>query len=295
MSISVIIPTYNRAGFLEQAVLSVARQTHACSELIIIDDGSTDATRQAVEKIAGRVSFPLSYLYQDNRGAAAARNRGIREASFDYLCFLDSDDRFVPEKLATQLQAMRQSNSLVSHTRETWFRRGRLLHQKKKHRPREGNIFAACLQMCVVGMSTVMVRKDLFDRYGLFDERLPCCEDYDFWLRVSAREKFQLIDRPLTVKDGGREDQLSVIHRQGMDRYRIMSIVSLLAGGDLTVRQRRLAVSELQRKCMIYGNGCLKHGRREEGEFYLQLPGKYMIGEQQDMPESAAESNQSRR
>jgi glycosyltransferase involved in cell wall biosynthesis len=292
MSITVIIPTYNRVHFLEQAIQSVARQTLACSELIIVDDGSTDSTRHTVEKVAEKVPFPLYYHYQENRGAAAARNRGIREASCEYLCFLDSDDRFDPAKLSAQLQAMQQSSSLISHTRETWFRRGKLLHQKKKHQPRAGYIFAECLQMCVIGMSTVMAKKDLFARYGLFDEHLPCCEDYDFWLRVSVRENFQLVDRPLTVKDGGREDQLSVIHRQGMDRYRIMSIVNLLSGDGLTAQQRRLAVRELQRKCRIYGYGCLKHGRKEEGEFYLNLPGKHM--ELLNLSRSEEETDQSR-
>jgi glycosyltransferase involved in cell wall biosynthesis len=275
MSISVIIPTYNRATFLERAIDSVFRQTRAPDELIIVDDGSVDETRLRVARLEARAPFPIRYLYQENRGAAAARNRGIREASCGLICFLDSDDRFEPEKLSLQSAALQESSCLVSHTRETWYRRGRLLNQKKKHQPRGGVIFADCLKMCVVGMSTVMARKELFDLCGLFDERLPCCEDYDFWLRVSVREEFLLVPHPLTVKEGGRKDQLSVIHRQGMDRYRIMSIISLLDGNTLSEVQRRLAVSELRRKCMIYGNGCRKHGRADEGEFYLRLAARY--------------------
>ncbi|MDW7771856.1 MAG: glycosyltransferase family A protein [Desulfobulbaceae bacterium] len=275
MSITVIIPTYNRDAFLEDAVLSVAGQTLACDELIIIDDGSIDNTRRIIENMARRLPFPLRYYCQENKGAAAARNAGIGKASSEYLCFLDSDDRFAPEKLQLQYHAMLQSGSLISHTRETWFRRGILLNQKKRHRPREGFIFDDCLTMCVVGMSTVMAGKEIFDKYGGFNERLPCCEDYDFWLRVSVRENFQLIDRPLTIKHGGRADQLSVIHRQGMDRYRIMAIVNLLDRNRLTDRQRQLAIEELHRKCMIYGRGCCRHGREAEGRFYLGLPGKY--------------------
>jgi glycosyltransferase involved in cell wall biosynthesis len=275
MSITVIIPTYNRAAFLESAILSVARQTFPCNELIIVDDGSTDTTRRKVEQMAGQLPFSLHYCYQHNRGAASARNKGLSMASSDFICFLDSDDRFEPDKLYLQYNAMLASKSLISHTLETWFRRGRLLNQKKKHRPREGYIFADCLNMCVVGMSTVMAQKELFDKYGVFNDQLPCCEDFDFWLRVSARENFQLISRPLTIKDGGREDQLSTIYRLGMDRYRILSIVSLLEENRLTDYQRHLAVQELQRKCNIYGNGCLKHGRKEEGRYYLQLSDKY--------------------
>ncbi len=129
--------------------------------------------------------------------------------------------------------------------------------------------------MCMVGMSTVMVRKELFDRYGMFDESLPCCEDYDFWLRVSVREKFLLLDRPLTLKDGGRRDQLSTIHRLGMDQYRIRSIAGLLDRTPLDAWQYELALAELERKCGIYGNGCIKHGRVAAGRACLDLPLKY--------------------
>lgn len=275
MSITVIIPTYNRVAFLEKAVMSVARQTFCCDELIVVDDGSTDSTGELVTKLASRLPFPLHYYHQENRGAAAARNTGIRKAVADYLCFLDSDDCFEPDKLTLQYHAMLESGGSISHTFETWYRRGKLLNQKKKHRPREGYIYPDCLAMCVVGMSTVMVHRELFARYGLFDEQLPCCEDYDFWLRVSVRENFQLISRPLTIKDGGREDQLSVIHRLGMDKYRIRSIINLLEQVDLTGDQRLRAVAELQRKCTIYGRGCVKHGREKEGQFYLQLPARY--------------------
>ena len=275
MPISVIIPTYNRSNFLERAVLSVADQTCQCLELIIVDDGSTDDTGNTVERLAHRLRFPLKYFYQENKGAAAARNTGIRNASSEYICFLDSDDRFVPEKLSFQLNAMQQTESLISHTREIWFRRERLLNQKKKHLPRGGHIFRECLQMCVVGMSTVMVRRSIFDKYGYFDESLPCCEDYDFWLRVSVNEEFLLVPRQYTIKDGGRDDQLSVVYRTGMDKYRIRSIVNLLDNNPLTEFQRDLALKELKRKCEIYGNGCLKHGREEEGNYYLRLPHKY--------------------
>lgn len=276
--ISVIIPTYNRALFIERSIRSVAEQTRACGELIVVDDGSTDDTRLRVAACAAQTDIPVRYIHQDNQGAAAARNTGIKAARGDLLAFLDSDDRFVPEKLARQFEAMRdEPQYLVSHTRETWYRHGRILRQKKKHQPPYGEIFKACLKMCMVGMSTVMVRKELFDRYGMFDESLPCCEDYDFWLRVSAHEKFLLLDRPLTLKDGGRRDQLSAIYRLGMDQYRIRSLVLLLDRTPLAAWQYELAVAELERKCEIYGNGCIKHGRLAAGRACLDLPLKYRL------------------
>ena len=161
----------------------------------------------------------------------------------------------------------------VSHTQEIWYKDGRLLNQKKKHRKFHGYIFDKCLLLCVVSMSTAMMRRELFDRIGLFDEDMACCEDYDFWLRTSVNHKFLLIDRPLTLKDGGRLDQVSSIYATGIDKFRIQSILKLLRSKELTSEQRELATNELHKKCRIYGNGCLKHGKTEEGNHYLHLVG----------------------
>ncbi len=274
--ISVIIPTWNRAGFLERAIGSVLAQTRPCDELIVVDDGSTDGTADLVTTMAAISGHEIRYIRQENRGAAAARNRGIAAAGGDLLCFLDSDDWWDPEKLAVQERAMQEHPGLlISHTREIWFRRGRRVNQKKKHDPPGGEIFARSLAMCVVGMSTVMVRTEFFRLHGMFDESLVCCEDYDLWLRASVREKFLLVEKPLTLKDGGRPDQLSSRYRVGMDTFRIRAICKLLEQARLSPDQRHLALAELERKCTIYGRGCIRHGRREEGEAYLALPDRY--------------------
>jgi glycosyltransferase involved in cell wall biosynthesis len=270
--ISVIIPTYNRAALLSQALASVLAQTYKATEILVSDDGSTDGTSALVQELIQQ-GHPIRYLVQENKGAAAARNLGLAAARGAFLCFLDSDDTWQPRKLELQVQAMQQAPQvLISHTQETWFRRGQHLNQKKKHAPAQGFIFEQALRLCVVGMSTVMVRRDLFDRYGLFDEELPCCEDYDFWLRVAVEEEFLLIEKPLTKKNGGRADQLSALHRLGMDVWRIRSLCKLLQQAKLRPEQYQAARAELQRKCSIYGKGCIKHGRAEEGASYLALP-----------------------
>uniref|UniRef100_UPI004056FB0E glycosyltransferase family 2 protein n=1 Tax=Candidatus Electrothrix sp. TaxID=2170559 RepID=UPI004056FB0E len=271
--ISVIIPTYNRAVFMNKAITSVLEQSYACGEIIVIDDGSTDETYGIVEQIKNNTQVPIHYLYQENRGASAARNAGIREAQYDMMCFLDSDDQWAPRKLELQMEAMQQQPEyLISHTREVWYRQGKQVNQKKKHAPPHGEIFQRSLRMCVVGMSTVMARRELFTCYGLFAEDMLCCEDYDLWLRVGSKEKFLLVDEALTLKDGGRADQLSVLHRLGMDTWRIRSLCSLLKNASLSSEQYAHTFAELERKCRIYGNGCIKHGRVAEGERYLALP-----------------------
>lgn len=284
--VSVIIPTHNRKGFLQTALQSVLSQDHPL-EVIVVDDGSADGTREAITTDDSR----LRYLRQDNRGPAAARNTGIKNASFDLIAFLDSDDRFAKDKLRLQAAAMASvPEFLVSHTDEIWYRRGKHLNQKKKHRKMHGDIFARSLSLCVVGMSTVMARRRLFDEIGLFDESLPCCEDYDLWLRAGCRYPFLLVDAPLTIKEGGREDQVSVRYRVGMDRFRIRSLLGLLQSGILTAEQQRLAAAELVSKCKIYGNGCEKHGRRQEGLGYLALAQRWQSPEVDRTVDGWAES-----
>ena len=270
--VSVIIPTYNRAAFLSAALESVRKQTLTCGELIVVDDGSTDETAHCVSNFASRCSFPVRYLYQENSGPAAARNRGIREARFPLLAFLDSDDHWQKKKLETQVTALdRVPEMMISHTRERWLRRGVHLNQKKIHQPGSGDIFKHCLQLCAVGMSTVLVKKELFAEIGFFNDGMRCCEDYDLWLRTSSRYPFLLVDAPLTVKEGGREDQVSWQYRVGMDTLRIRAILDLLREKHLSRTQVVLSLQELQKKCLIYGHGCVKHGRPEEGKWYLGI------------------------
>jgi glycosyltransferase involved in cell wall biosynthesis len=267
--VSVIIPTFNREQFLQKAIDSVLAQTYPHFELIIVDDGSMDNTGKLVEKC----NSDIIYIRQNNKGPAAARNKGVQAARYNLLAFLDSDDWFAEDKLEVQTRAMRKNpDYLISHTQEKWYRNGRILNQKIRHQKNSGDIFHQSLELCAVGMSTVLMHRKVFDLYGLFDEEYPCCEDYEFWLRVSAEQKFLLIDKPLTLKNGGREDQVSTIYRVGMDKFRIQAIMKILASGGLKEEQKKSAMAELHRKCTIYGTGCIKHGRFEEGRYYLALP-----------------------
>jgi glycosyltransferase involved in cell wall biosynthesis len=266
--VSIIIPTYNRAYCLETAIDSVLAQTYPYFELIVVDDGSEDKT----ENLALKYKSDITYIRQENKGPAAARNKGVQAARYDLLAFLDSDDRFTEKKLEVQIRAMQENPAyLISHTQEIWYRKGRILNQKIRHRKNGGDIFNQSLELCAVGMSTVLLHRRIFERYGHFDEEFPCCEDYEFWLRVGAAENFLLVDQPLTIKDGGRDDQVSSVYRVGMDKFRIRALMKMLASGCLAAGQKEAAISALQRKCMIYGAGCIKHGRDEEGRYYLNL------------------------
>ncbi|MCU0592459.1 MAG: glycosyltransferase [Desulfobacterales bacterium] len=264
--VSVIIPTYNRAGCLREAVDSVLAQEFRGFELIVVDDGSRDETPQLLQPYGDSIRV----LRQENRGVSAARNAGIAGSRGELIAFLDSDDLWLPGKLARQVEFFRQNpESLICQTEELWVKNGSRVNPGRRHQKRGGMIFEPSLELCLVSPSAVMLRRELFDRVGLFNERLPACEDYDLWLRVSCRYPVGLIETPLIVKRGGHADQLSRV--PGLDRYRIESIAKLIADGCLSAAQRMAATAVLKRKCRIYADGCRKRERRAEAERYDQL------------------------
>jgi len=267
--VSVIIPTFNRSQKVARAVRSVLNQDFRDFEIIVVDDGSNDNTIAALNDY---MPF-MRYVRQPvNRGVSAARNRGVKSSAAPWISFLDSDDYWLKEKLQVQMEFFERNPSAVAcQTQEIWIRRGRRVNPKTKHKKPSGDIFKQSLRLSLVSPSSVILRRSLFEEVGFFDEALPAGEDYDLWLRISCRYPVYLIDKELVVKEGGHEDQLSR-RFTSMDRFRIRAIVKLIKSGILTLDQRGVALEELSIKCRIYGNGCIKRGRMEEGCFYLSLP-----------------------
>jgi glycosyltransferase involved in cell wall biosynthesis len=269
--ISVIIPTYNRATLLQEAIDSVLAQTYQDFELLVVDDGSTDQTNELVTEYGERIT----YIFQENRGVSSARNLGIQSSTGQFIAFLDSDDLWLPEKLEQQVAIMEHHSDLqLCHTEEIWIRRGVRVNPKKKHKKYSGYIFPYCLPLCVISPSSVMIRRTLFAKVGYFDEHLPACEDYDLWLRITKDYPVYFIETPVLIKRGGHPDQLSRKY-WGIDRFRIQALEKLLQAGNLTAEQRAQTLQELRRKCQIVADGCLKRQKREEGERYRQIPLKY--------------------
>ncbi|KPJ78751.1 MAG: glycosyl transferase [Deltaproteobacteria bacterium SG8_13] len=267
--VSVIIPTYNRAGIVGEAVDSVLAQDYPDYELIVVDDGSTDATAEVLNRYGDKIRT----LRQKNRGVSAARNAGIRSASGEFFAFLDSDDLWLPSKLGLQVAFFdRHPDAVVCQTEEIWIRNGVRVNPRKRHRKPSGMIFEPSLQLCLVSPSAVMIRRSLFDQVGLFDESLPACEDYDLWLRVSCRYPVYRLSTALVVKRGGHSDQLS--RQPGLDRYRIQALLKIIESGRLSKSQTEAAVRMLRTKSRIYAAGCRKRGRVEEATSYEKLVGK---------------------
>ncbi|MBC7359907.1 MAG: glycosyltransferase [Desulfacinum sp.] len=269
--VSVIIPTRDRAAMVREAVDSVLDQKDAHSELIVVDDGSTDETPEVLSSYRDRIRL----IRQDNRGVSAARNRGVQAARGEWIAFLDSDDLWLPGKLRAQLSFFASHPGLlICQTEEVWIRNGRRWNPKKYHAKPSGYCFGRLLERCLVSPSAVMIHRSLLDRVGLFDESLPACEDYDLWLRIGCRHPIGLVPEPLVIKRGGHPDQLSATV-PALDRYRIQAIARLLETGELTEEQRAQAAAQLEKKARIYAMGCLKRGRREEAEAVLSLVSRH--------------------
>ena len=257
MNISVIIPTYNRKHTLSRAINSVIDQTYEPFEIIIVDDGSTDGTKEWLAK-----RYPdVQYIYQPNSGVSVARNVGIKSAQGDWISLLDSDDEWLSQKLEKQVKAVKEDpDSMFCHTNEVWIRNGVRINQGKKHQKYGGLIFNQCLDICRISPSSVLLKNSILKDTGLFDEKLPVCEDYDLWLRITAHNPVTFLDEPLINKYGGHKDQLSRVPA-GIEQYRIQSLEKILKTVNLTQAQSNTTRKMLLRKMNIYLNGLNRRGR----------------------------------
>lgn len=265
--VSVIIPTYNRWPMVREAVDSALAQSCPAIELLVVDDGSEDST---ASELRSRYGSSVRVLSQPRQGVAAARNLGVRRSTGDYLAFLDSDDLWLPQKIERQIAFMgARPQAQICQTEEIWVRRGRQVNPRLRHRKPSGDIFRASLGLCLVSPSAVMMKRELFERVGGFDESFTVCEDYDLWLRIALDTFVYLIPDALVVKRGGHGDQLSR-STWGLDRFRVRAIKKLLDGG-LVGERRRWAIEELARKVAILARGARARGRESEALYFESI------------------------
>ena len=253
--ISVVIPTLNRINTLQRALDSVINQTYKPAEIIVVDNGSSDGTLKFL-----REQYPkITIITETEIGVSSARNKGIKKSINQWIALLDSDDAWHPRKLEIQTSmldsALKEYNLI--HTDEVWFRNNKHINQMKKHKKQGGYIFERCLSLCCISPSSVLFKKNILDKVGLFDESLPVCEDYDMWLKICSSEEVLFAQDKLTYKYGGHKDQLSKSY-WGMDRFRIKSIENIIKNFDLTYKQKKQAKKELIKKLKIIINGAFK-------------------------------------
>lgn len=195
--VTIITPTFNRADFLPSAIESVLGQTFRDFELIIVDDGSTDSSCKVIQGYQQQ-DDRVVYIYQHNQGQSVARNRGLAEARGEFICFLDSDNAWLPEKLDISLQAFRKhpEADVVYGDFIVIDAVGKELGVNRMRRF-SGRITAQLLRDNFVSMNTTMTRTSCFRELGEFKENERMAEDYELWLRFSTRFRFRYVPEVL--------------------------------------------------------------------------------------------------
>lgn len=196
--VSVIIPTYNRAQYIAEAIDSVLNQTYQDFEIIIVDDGSTDNTKEIIKPYLDDYSNKIRYFYQKNKGISAARNMAINKAREDYIAFLDSDDRWLPEKLEKQMKVIKDENINFVYSAMYVENNGRMTNRIIPANPAT-DFLGLLTKNQSIAMATTIIKKEYITKTGMFDETLTVSVDYDLWLRVLLKYKVKYLKEPLTI------------------------------------------------------------------------------------------------
>lgn len=273
MLVSVIIPTYNRKEYICQAVDSILSQTYKFYEVIVVDDGSTDGTGDLLHKRYGK---RIKYFYQSNQGEAAARNYAISQSSGQYIALLDSDDVWLPTKLAQQAQFFENhpNTGLVSCHALAINALGEQIKQTPIYSDLAPEIIPLdqLLLNSPLYCSTVMIRKDCLDNVGLFHEEIRYGEDRDLFLRVAAQYPVGFINEALVKLRSHQNAQSRLIippqeiERRVSDRLSIIARVFPLLSGDreelAELKDRALAKEYVRAAIYDYMQGDVERGAK---------------------------------
>lgn len=260
-AVSVIIPTYNRRQLIERSVKSVLSQTYQDFEIIIVDDGSTDNTEEAVANIKGK---RIKYIRHDkNKGEAAARNTGIKAAGGEYIASHDSDDEWLPEKLEKQIKAFENCPPEVGVVYTGFWKveKGQRTYVPFKWiNKKEGDIHCELLRGNFIGSPATLIKKECFEKAGMFNEKIFHLVDWELWLRISKYYHFKYIDEPLAVAHY-HSDNVSLNYRA------FISAVEFVLGkySDEFENNKRLLIKHYTE----IGNLLITNGQIRNGRSYL--------------------------
>ena len=238
--VSIILPTYNRADFLGRSIISVLNQQFANFELIIVDDASVDNSKEVIAVFDDQRIIYLKH--ERNLGGSAARNTGIRAAQGDFIAFQDSDDEWYPEKLEKQIKIMIETPPNVGVVYTGFLR---VQGENKEYIPgpeiqiKEGNIFRELLKGNFVTTQAVLVKKECFQKAGMFDETLPRLQDWELFLRIAKFYEFCYIPEPL-VKSFYTEGSISSNPKALIEAFEIImgkNIADYKADQELYVKK----------------------------------------------------------
>lgn len=270
--VSIIIPTFNRAHYIGDAIKSILAQTYSSWELLVVDNGSTDNTEAVVKGYAER-DPRVRYLREDRKGVSRARNTALAEARGSFIAFLDDDDLFLPEKLKVQTEFLkaRPEIDFVYGQIEIINAKGELLWVD----PRKPVLtFSDLFEESGIRIQSVMCRKSCFDSLGGFDETLTMGEDYDLWLRIAAKHRFEYLAVPFVKMRFHDTNTCNVPVPLYAQRDRLLKRVPVNPALGITaaVKRRRLAVNRYRLARLYKEDGQYFHAARAFLFSFLQYP-----------------------
>ncbi len=268
--VSVILPTYNRCGFIGKAIESVIAQTYTAWELIIVDDGSTDQTENVVKIYAGRDSR-IRYIKQKNAGCASARNRALAEAKGQYITFLDDDDLFRPDKLSVQIEFLEKNPQFG------------FVYSDSKLIDRDGNhlrnipevpqtSFLELIMGFAVPPIAILARKECFDKVGGFCTKLRSSDDFDMWLRIA--KEFPIAYYPNMVASYIWHDSNLTLN-QRKTTCNLMFIYKRLTKQNLSKEEREQVTRAVLQFTYWYADEMREQKKYAEAFFYYRMAFKF--------------------
>ena len=271
-TVSVIIHTYNNEKFIAETVESVLKQTYNDYEIIVVDDGSEDGTRDALLPYMQKIR----YHYKENGGIASAKNAGISLSNAEFIAFLDHDDLWVPDKLKIQMEHF-NSNPQVGlvYAKYTSFRNDKELRTKPE-KGYSGWIFKELLSKSFIQTSTVVVRMECLNAVGPYDESFTLGDEYDMFLRVAKRFQCGFIDKALTryrVHDKNASKNDFLFDKENLRVFKkVYNSYTDLDEREKKILRKRIAMYSIKVAGSLYNQGQLEESKKYQKEAREYLP-----------------------
>ena len=271
-TVSVIIHTYNNEKFIGETIESVLNQTYKDYEIIVVDDGSVDGTRDALLPYM----HGIRYHYKENGGIASAKNAGISLSHAEFVAFLDHDDLWVPDKLMLQMECFIENPQAgLVYTKYTSFKNGKELRTKPE-KGYSGWIFKELLSKSFIQTSTVVVKRECLDAVGPYDETFFLGDEYDMFLRIARKFQCGFVDKGLTryrVHDTNASNNDFLFDNENLGVYKkIYNSFTNLDGVEKKILRKRIARYSMKVAEGLYSQGKLEESREYQKEALSYLP-----------------------
>ena len=270
-TVNVIIHTYNNERFIAETVESVLNQTYKEYEIVVVDDGSVDGTRDALIPYMQKIR----YHYKENGGIASAKNAGIGLSQTEFVAFLDHDDLWAPDKLQLQMECFNENSQVgLVYAKYTSFRDGKELRTKPE-KGYSGWIFKELLSKSFIQTSTVVVKRECLDAVGPYDESFSLGDEYDMFLRIARKFQCSFIDKSLTryrVHDTNASNNDFLFDNENLGVYKkVYNNFTDLDGVEKKILRKRIA-----RYSMKVAEGLYRQGKQEESKKYQMEANNYL-------------------